>query len=153
MGIPKEYEKTLKSALNMLAYAECTEAALYEKLIKKGYSSDSVDFAVEYVISKGFLDEYRYLERFVDFLAVKKNFGKRRIAFEVYKKKFDREKASELPRLLEKYDFEEIAFNAAKKLHKPDREKLFASLMRLGHSSSDAGAVCKKMFSAPVDDE
>ena len=55
MTVPEEYKKTVKSALNMLAYAENTKKALADKLKTKGYSPESVEFAVEYVVGKKLL--------------------------------------------------------------------------------------------------
>ena len=55
--IPEEYKKTVKSALNMLAYSECTANQLEKKLYAKGYSDESIEFAVSYVIQRGYLDE------------------------------------------------------------------------------------------------
>lgn len=152
--IPQEYERALKSALNMLAYAECTSKSLREKLAKKGYEKEAIDFCLDYVINRGFLDEKRYLERFVEYLATKKMYGKRRIGLEIYKKGFSTPLVRQnLPYLLEEYDFGDIAFAAAKKLKKDDREKLFAALIRLGHSSTDASSACKKILDdTPIDE-
>ncbi len=145
--IPEKYKKALKSAVGILAYADCTAKTLAEKLSKKGYDRETSDFVVDYVVSRGFLNEERYLGRFVEFLAEKKLFGKRRIALEIYRKGFDSDIVRDcLPDIIERIDFGEIAYSAAKKLNKGDRDKLYASLLRMGHSFSDSSAACKRIF-------
>ena len=44
--IPENYEKALKSAVNILNFADNSERRLREKLARKGFESDAVDFCV-----------------------------------------------------------------------------------------------------------
>ena len=146
MQIPEEYKKTVKSALNMLAYAENTKKGLENKLLAKGYSPESVEFALEYVESKRLLDEKRYFYRLVETLAKGKCYGERRIRMELIHKGFDPLLISEcFNDALSILELDDICFSFALKNYKGDREKLYAKLIRMGHPSERAVRVCKKI--------
>ena len=137
--IPEEYKKTVKSALNMLAYADCTANQLEKKLAAKGYSAQSIEFAVEYVIQRGYLNEKRYLERFIDQLATTKLYGLNRIALEIYKKGFSLALVRDnLGEFIKDIDFEANCIELAKKNKRSDRNKLYEYLIRAGHTSAHA---------------
>ena len=84
-------EKALKSALNILAYAECTESALRQKLLDKGNSPESVQFATDYVIKHRYLDEKRYLFRLVEYAGNVSLYGRRRILMQLRYKGFSKD--------------------------------------------------------------
>ena len=84
-------ERALRSALNILAYAECTESTLRQKLLDKGYDSESVEFATAYVIKHRYLDEKRYLFRLVEYTGNVSLYGKRRILMQLRYKGFQRD--------------------------------------------------------------
>ena len=146
-NIPENYKKTVKSALNMLAYAECTANQLEKKLIAKGYSPESVEFAVAYTIRRGYLNELRYLTRFVDQLAKNKLYGINRIALEIYKKGFALNLVRDnLGECIKDIDFLENCITLARKCKKSDRNKLYEYLVRAGHQSSHASQAVKIVF-------
>lgn len=145
--IPEEYKKTVKSALNMLAYGECTANQLEKKLSMKGYSPDSIEFTVDYVITRGYLNERRYLERLIDQLANQKLYGINRIALEIYKKGFSLALVRDnLGEFVSNIDFKENCLKLALKSKKPDKNRMYEYLVRAGHSSSDAGYAVKTVF-------
>jgi SOS response regulatory protein OraA/RecX len=84
-------EKALKSALNILAYAECTESTLRQKLLAKDYPPESVDFATDYVLKHRYLDEKRYLFRLVEYAGNVSLYGRRRILMQLRYKGFSKE--------------------------------------------------------------
>ncbi len=136
-NIPTKHKKAARSALNMLDYADCTEKKLREKLSRKGYDEDEVDFAVKYAKKVGYLNEERYLANAVYGIANSKLYGKRRLVAELYSKGFKREDIANI-------DFDEIDFvsNCAKRIEKiknrySDGRKLYAALMRYGFSPSE----------------
>ena len=143
-NIPEIYKKAVKSALNMLAYADCTAKQLEKKLIAKGYSSESAEFAVEYSLRRGFLNEYRYLQRLVETLANDKLYGIRRIALEIYKKGFSLNLVRDnLGEFIKDIDFSENCIKLAKKSRKTDRNKLYEYLVRYGHEGAHAANAVK----------
>lgn len=87
-------ERALKSALNILAFAETTESGLKRKLTDKGYSPEDIEFAVMYMVKHRYLDEKRYLFRLVEYLGNTKLYGKRRIAMQVKQKGFSQKTLS-----------------------------------------------------------
>lgn len=143
-NIPENYKKTVKSALNMLAYADCTANQLEKKLLAKGYTPESVEFAVAYTIRRGYLNELRYLSRFVDQLANNKLYGVNKIALEIYKKGFSLNLVRDnLGECIKDIDFLENCILLAKKCKKSDRNKLYEYLIRAGHQSSHASQAVK----------
>ena len=142
--IPEEYKKTVKSALNMLAYSDCTANQLEKKLYAKGYSDESVEFAVSYVVQRGYLDEKRYLERYFEQLAYSKLYGLNRIALEIYRKGFSLSLVRDnLGELIKNVDFEANCIKLARKSKRTDRNKLYEYLIRAGHSGTNAAKTVK----------
>lgn len=87
-------ERVLKTALNILAFAEITESGLRRKLTDKGYTADDTEFAVAYMVKHRYLDEKRYLFRLVEYLGNTKLYGKRRITMQVKQKGFSQKTLS-----------------------------------------------------------
>lgn len=137
-----ESEKAISSACNILAYADNTERQLRRKLRDKGYGPDSIEYAVDYVKTKGFLDESRMLESAVHSLIRYKYFGLSRIRQELHAKGFRDEIISE-------YDFSQIDFlSVCRELYMkhggtPD-EKTYAFLLRHGHRAADIKTVFRE---------
>lgn len=152
--IPEEYKKTVKSALNMLAYSDCTANHLEKKLASKGYSSESIEFAVSYAIQRGYLNEERYLERFIEQLANIKLYGLNRIALEIYKKGFSLALVRDnLGEFIKDIDFEANCLKLAKKNKRNDRNKLYEYLIRAGHSGTHAAKAVKLVLESSDFDE
>lgn len=133
----KRQQKAIRSALNILDYADNTEKKLREKLFRKGYSADETDIACEYAKKMDYLNEDRFLEVMVYSLANTKLYGKRRIVQELYVKGFRRD-------VIAKADFSEIDFSAncrkrikMTKKNYSDVRKLYAALLRYGFSSDE----------------
>jgi len=83
-------KKCIRTAMNILAYADNTCRRLVIKLRQKGFSSEDADTAVAYCLEKGYIDEARQLEAAVHHLAVHKLYGRRRITAELNKLGFSR---------------------------------------------------------------
>lgn len=135
--LPREYEKALRSALNILDYADNTEKKLREKLARKGNPPVAVDFAVDYCKKHGFLNDMRYLLHISERIANGKLYGRRRVIEELYTKGFRREDIEELT-------FEDIDFaeNCAERIRRTaarysDTDKLKNALLRYGFTWSD----------------
>ena len=73
--IPDDYKRTVKAAFNVLAYGDNTARMLEEKLKNKGFSQESIEFSVNYMRQRGYINEMRYLRRLVDQLANQKYYG------------------------------------------------------------------------------
>ena len=135
--VPPEYEKAVRTALNILDYADNTEKKLREKLARKGHAPEAVDFAVEHVKRIGALDDARYMRRLAELLATVKLYGRRRIVNELYVKGFKRSDILSL-------DLSEVDFGVlcAERIRRttaryPEWEKMYASLIRYGFTPQD----------------
>ncbi len=140
-----ENERALKTAMNILAYADNTERRLKRKLAEKGFSPDAVNYACTYVIEKGYLDENRMIDSAVRSLVKFKMYGKARVIAELHQKGFRRD-------VIDSYDFEGIDFyDACRRMFEKrggvGDEKTRAYLIRHGHSYSDI----KRAFSSEDD--
>ena len=136
-NIPTKHKKAARSALNMLDYADCTEKKLIEKLRRKGYDEEEIDYAVAYAKRVGYLNDSRLIANAVYGIANSKLYGKRRVIAELFTKGFKRED-------IDAVDFEEIDFvdNCVKRIEKTknrysDTRKLYAALLRYGFSPSE----------------
>lgn len=137
----------IRSAMNILVYSDNTEKKLRDKLIRKGFSKDNIDTAVEYVIGKGYLKEKKMLYRTAEILATAKLYGRRRIATELYKKGFKRDDIASVDYDELGIDFSECCAALIIKLYKlydnDDKmsfsidDKGKASLVRYGYSISE----------------
>jgi len=137
----RELERAVKSACNILGYADNSERRLLGKLLAKGYSRDAAEYALAYVIERGWLDEDKQTENLIHTLANSRLFGKRRIILELKKREFSREAIENAD--FSGIDFTEVCTRLYKKLGKGDGDKIKAALMRYGHSSSDISHVIR----------
>lgn len=135
-----DFDRAIKNACNILAYADNTESRLRRKLRDKGYSSDAVDAAVDYVLSKGWLDESKQIEPAVRMLINGKLYGKSRVLAELRQKGFRREIIDGCD--LDGVDFREVCARLFEKRGGIPDDKTRAYLARAGHSFSDIRAVC-----------
>ncbi len=143
-GLCKESEEAVKArekAMVLLNFADYTESAMYERLLKYGYSPEVCAKTVAYLISRKYIDEQKYFERFFEYTASKKYYGKSKIIMAARQKGFSRETIDENFRVLsEDTDFAGLCAEFIKKSRKVDiedkksREKLIASLSRRGYS-------------------
>lgn len=136
----KAYGAALKTAFNILGYKDNTVYQLKEKLMERGYSPETVDSVCDYMISKGYLNDIRMIQRSARSLALSKLYGKRRIMRELSLKHFSNEAYQTLnfdgDELCD-IDFAEVCLKLLKKKGGARDEKTYAFLMRYGHSSSD----------------
>ena len=138
---PQEaYRNALKTAMNIVGYKDNTERTLSQKLSERGYKRETVDAVVEFMKSKGYVNDGRMLIRTARSLALTKLYGKSRIRKELALKRFSSECLYSLDwdnEELSDIDFVEICLKLIKKRRGASDEKTYAYLKRYGHSSSD----------------
>jgi len=129
-----------EAALRLLEYADNTEKKLREKLLRKGFSPSECCAALEYVKRVGALDDRRLMERTVERLAKVKLYGRRRIVSELFAKGFVRADIDGFD--FSEYDFAALCAERIKKTARryPEREKMYAALLRYGYASADVSA-------------
>ena len=74
-----------KKALGSLAVTSYSKAGLKRKLIQKGVEPQIADESVEYFSAKGYIDDNEYAKNKAAVMHSRKNFGRRRIRFELMK--------------------------------------------------------------------
>ena len=130
------------SAISSFAYVQSSLKALYRKLIIKGFSKEASREAIEIVRTRGFVDEHDIAFRRAE-LMVEKLWGRSRILKKLFEEGFPNKIIESVSESLEAVDFSENCCKAIEKKNssipedRKDREKMYASLIRLGYSSSD----------------
>lgn len=126
----------------ILSYSRNSAYMLKQKLCRKGFERDVADDAVMYLDKKGYINETDDVEREAQ-NCVNKLWGKRKIISHLYAKGYRGEAIRCANDFIETVDFEESCFKLLKKKYKNppetpyERDKIIASLMRCGFSSSE----------------
>ncbi len=138
------------SACSSLAYTQSSLKALYRKLIMKGFSKESSAEAVEIIRLHGFCDEQDIALRRSE-LMISKLWGRSRIIQKLREEGFPDNVISFVAESLEDVDFCENCLRVIEKKYgtvpdeRREREKMYASLMRLGYSSGDIREAVHRM--------
>lgn len=133
------------SAMFSLDMRDHSEREIRQKLSRK-YDENSVDTAVEKLLDLGLVNDRRYAELLTRELFERKRYGKNRVRSELYRKGIASEIVNEV---LEEYENENEPDNVQtivdiiekkyynKLIDEKSRQKVVASLVRLGYSFSD----------------
>jgi regulatory protein len=130
------------SACASFAYTQGSLKSLYRNLIQKGFSKESSSMAIDIVESRGFVDEDEIAARRAEIM-LSKLWGKNRILQKLREEGFSDVVIKGALESIENADFAE---NCAKVIEKRysqipterrEREKMYASLVRMGFSSSE----------------
>ena len=138
------------SACLSFAYVQSSIKALYRKLIVKGFSKEASREAIDIVESRGFVDEENIAIRRAE-LMVEKLWGRSRILKKLYEEGFPASVIEGVAYELESVDFAENCRRVIeKKYHfipddRKERDKMYASLIRLGYSGADIRAAISKI--------
>ena len=140
------------SACSSLSFTQCSERALFRKLVAKGYSKNVCEAAIAIVISRGYIDEVSTAVRRAEIM-VSKLWGRSRIFAKLCEEGFSDGAMEEVSAFLEDVDFVEgcVCVIRKKRVSVPvecrEREKMYASLSRLGYSSSEIKAAIGRIKS------
>ncbi|MBQ3129026.1 MAG: regulatory protein RecX [Clostridia bacterium] len=133
------------SAMFSLDMRDHSEREIRQKLLRK-YDENSVDTAVEKLLDLGIVNDRRYAELLTRELFERKRYGKNRVRSELYRKGIASDIVNEV---LEEYENENEPDNVQtivdiiekkyynKLIDEKSRQKVVASLVRLGYSFSD----------------
>lgn len=125
----------VRSAVNIMDYADNTERKLREKLRRKSFSSEEIEEAVAYVKDIGYLDDDEYVLRAADYLATVKLYGRYRIVKNLAEKGFYRSSIDKVD--FSEYDFFEICKSRAEKSRFRSLDQMRAALMRYGFTADE----------------
>ncbi len=79
-------EKALKTACNILGYADRSQKKLSERLKQKGFTAQEAQNAVDAVVAAGILREQQQAQALCDYMAQSQWYGKHRIVNALYQK-------------------------------------------------------------------
>ena len=128
-------KRAKRKAMSLLQSMDRTESELRDRLLRQDFPEETVDQAVRYVKSFGYVDDRRYAESFI--LSRKGRKSRREIYAELSGKKIDGEIVDEM---MERCYEESDSGEARKKHYDPSRasveekQKLYAYLARKGFS-------------------
>ena len=125
----------IRSALNILDYADNTEKKLKEKLSRKNFSADEIEEALTYVKDIGYLNEEEHIKNAADYMAEVKLYGRYRIKKALLEKGFSSDMVKSLD--LSEYDFTEICERRIGKSRYRTKDSLIAALRRYGFSGDE----------------
>ena len=148
-----EIYRAVKKGLSLLSFSRCSKKALVRKLVSKGFLKERATHAADELLQGGYIDEYADALREAE-LGVSKLWGENRIRASLYEKGYPEEAISAAMYSLEDngVDFSEIC---AQRLERttaaiPDdpkeKQKLVASLMRYGFSTSQIRDAFREIF-------
>lgn len=133
-------KRAKRKAMSLLQSMDRTESELRDRLLRKDFPEETVDQAVRYVKSFGYVDDRRYAESFI--LSRKGRKSRREIYAELSGKKIDGEIVDEMmERCYEESDSGEALRHLLRKKHYDpsrasveEKQKLYAYLARKGFS-------------------
>lgn len=143
-----EVTRAYFSACSSFAFTESSLKALERKLIQKGFDKNIACEAVEYLASRGFIDEAEIAKNRAR-VFLNKKWGRGRIFSKLNEEGFPKHAVECVRDELDKIDFAEICADLIKKKFgelpedRREREKMYASLIRFGYSGSDIKAAMK----------
>lgn len=145
-----EVRRAYNYAVSLLSRRDHSEKELLTKLKAKGYA-EGAEAALEKLRNSGYLDDERFANLYVRELIRLKNFGRKRIEQELYKKGIDRDIIREV---LESADFPEERLTdiiRRKYMRRLNDEKgvrrTVNSLMRLGYSYGEIRSALEEINS------
>lgn len=145
----EESKKAKLRALRILTKMDKTEADLRAGLKRAGFSDESVESAIDYVKSFGYIDDQKYAEKYVEYNKVRKS--RKKIQYELMQKGIEKELIQQALDQCEGFDETSLIRQALhkkwKKESRPDDKelnKLFGYLSRQGFSGHDIWKVLKE---------
>ena len=87
----KMRDRACKFALSSLSHSDSSKNALYNKLILRGFDKETASFALDYVLSFGYINEEGQIEKIATELCTRKCFGKRKIVARLLSKGYPRD--------------------------------------------------------------
>ena len=149
-----EVARAYFSACSSFAYTPSSLSALQKKLVQKGFPKDVASDAIESVNSRGFVDESQIALRRAQ-ICVDKKWGRQRILMKLKEEGFGDDSLDEAKGFLDTVNFAENCAALIKRKFgelpedRHDRELMYASLSRMGYSTSDMREAQRLIDSVP----
>lgn len=136
---PKAPPSAQSVALRLISMRDHSSRQLREKLSERGFSKEEIDETLEFLRNKRFLNDLRFGQNLIRYMAERRYFGAYKIRMEL-SLKLDREYVEELlPDELEQYDFAALAkeFSEKPQIRGKSREQLIRKLKAQGYGVSE----------------
>ena len=147
----EELVRAKRRALYLLTDMDRTEKELYDRLKKTGYSEETVNAAMEYVKSFGYIDDVRYARKYIEIFRDRKS--RLKMTYDMAAKGVDREVIENAFLEYPEYDETDLIRRLAeKKLRGRDLtepggwQKTAAYLARRGFASGDIVKVLQSLL-------
>ena len=136
-------DAAMKRAVSLLEYGDNSRRRLVRKLTERGFDEDVAETAVARLEEMGYLREHDACARRAE-QGVRKGWGARRVAQDLYAQRYDRETVDAVMAVLEdEVDFAENCVTVIRKKYRTvptdrdARRRMAAALMRLGYGSDE----------------
>lgn len=151
-------------ALNLLAARGRSSVELRRLLVRKGEPAESVDIAIERLVSVGFLDDAAFARQFARSKGVSGGLSRRRLQQELGRRGVSRETGAEAIETVfteegvdEEAAIERVARKKLRSLSSLDdatkRRRLYSFLARRGYDSDDIGRVTRQLLESTESDD
>ena len=149
-----EVARAYFSACSSFAYTPSSLSALQKKLMQKGFPRDVALDAIESVKRRGFVDESQIALRRAQ-ICVDKKWGRQRVLMKLKEEGFGDDSLYQAKSFLDTVNFAENCAALIKRKFgelpedRHDRELMYASLSRMGYSTSDMREAQRLIDSVP----
>lgn len=137
----EEQVKVTSHALNLLSFRQRSEKEIYIALNRKGYEESYINYAIEYLKERKYLDDTAFATSFILDKQNLNKFGSKRIKYELYNKGISKEIVEETLNIDPQEEYEAALELATKKLNSckgDDRNSIYRKvgglLQRKGYS-------------------
>lgn len=148
-----EFSKAYKYALTLISRVDYTSFEIINKLKLKGYSIETINGVLEKLYYYKFIDDEKYLKKYVSYCLRIKKYGKNKIIAELKKKGFNSSDVEEI-RINEDEEYENIKEITIKKLNSlKGKENLKPKLYRYLLSKGYEYDLIKKAIDEVIDND
>ena len=145
-----EKNSAIKKGIYILSFSDNTKKGLAKKLVSKGFSRHSAEYASYFLAEAGYINEESSAELLARDMAEKKLYGPKRIAVALCEKGFSKEAIDKVSNEFF-VDFSAICRKRIEKMgglsifsDKDEKKKAVAALLRYGFSYDDIKDAIKK---------
>lgn len=136
----EEYKKATEKAMNLLLRQDRTKKELEDRLYRAGFSEKAIQYALEYVMSFGYIDDRRFASTYIAFH--KGNRSRKELRYRLLEKGVPKEIIGEVLFEYEETDEQKALKNMLRKrlkgkllsgMERTEKEKVIAYLGRKGY--------------------
>lgn len=151
--IQQEYKKATEKAMNLLLQKDRTKKELEDRLFRAGFSEKATQYAMQYVMGFGYINDFRYAADYIDLH--KRNRSRLELQIKLMKKGVDSEVIAQAFESYEAEDEEEAIRTMLQKrlrgkrlseMEYADRNKVTAYLARKGYALPVVKRIMRELF-------